>query len=117
VASRFRDLIERLGPNVGNVVLGIAWALWHLPLFVVLGTPHYRRPFMPFLVELTAWSMVITFVVMHTRGSAAAAMLFHASDNLCAFTMWEPDATVFALGPWVVIAVIASWRMRIRVEA
>jgi len=109
--------IERLGPNVGTVILGIAWALWHLPLFVVLGTPQYGTPFMPFLVELTAWSMVITFVMMHARGSAVAAMLFHASGNLCAFTMWEPDATVFALGPWVVIAVIASWRMRIRVEA
>jgi membrane protease YdiL (CAAX protease family) len=110
-------LIERLGPNVGTLILGIAWALWHLPLFVVLGTPQYGTPFMPFLVELTAWSMVITLVVMHARGSAVQAMLFHASGNLCAFTMWEPDTRVFALGPWVIAAAIASWRMRIRVEA
>ena len=53
-------LIERLGPNVGRLVLGIAWALWHLPLFVVAGTPQYGTPFVPFLVTLTAWSMVIT---------------------------------------------------------
>ena len=110
-------LIERLGPNVGTLLLGIAWASWHLPLFVVLGTPQYGTPFMPFLVELTAWSMVITLVVMHARGSAVPAMLFHASGNLCAFTMWEPDTRVFALGPWVIAAAIASWRMPIRVEA
>lgn len=75
MASRFRDLIERLGANVGNVILGIAWALWHLPLFVVLGTPQYGTPFMPFLVELTAWSMVITFV-MHARGSSSCGDAF-----------------------------------------
>jgi membrane protease YdiL (CAAX protease family) len=105
-------LIERLGPNVGTLILGIAWSLWHLPLFVIAGTPQYGTPFMPFLVTLTAWSMVITLVVMHARGGAVAAMLFHASANLCAFTMWEPDAQVFALAPWIVAAVIASWRMQ-----
>jgi len=105
-------LIERLGPNGGTLILGIAWALWHLPLFVVAGTAQYGTPFMPFLVTLTAWSMVITLMVMHARGSVVAAMLFHASANLCAFTMWEPDAQVFALGPWIVAAAIASWRMR-----
>lgn len=109
-------LIERLGPNVGTLILGIAWALWHLPLFLVAATPQYGTPFLPFLVELTAWSMLITLVVMHARGSAVVAMLFHASGNLCAFTMWEPDARVFALGPWVVAAIIASWRMRVRAE-
>jgi uncharacterized protein len=110
-------LIERLGPNVGTLVLGFAWALWHLPLFVVAGTPQYGTPFVPFLVTLTAWSMVITLVVTNSRGSAVAAMLFHASANLCAFTMWEPDAQIFALGPWIVAATIASWQMRLRAEA
>jgi glycerol-3-phosphate acyltransferase PlsY len=72
---------------------------------------------MKLLVTLTAWSMVITLVVMRSRGSAVAAMLFHPSANVCAFTMWEPDAWVFALGPWVLAAAIASWRLRMRAEA
>ena len=110
-------LIERLGPNVGTLILGIAWAFWHLPLFVVAGTAQYGTPFTPFLVTLMAWSMVITLVVIRARGSAVGAMLFHASANVCAFTMWESDARVFALGPWVVAAAIASWRLRMRAEA
>ena len=107
-------LIERLGPNLGTFILGIAWAFWHLPLFVVPGTPQYGTPFVPFLIMLTAWSMVMTLVVIHSDGSAVAAMLFHVSANLCAFTMWEPDAQVFALLPWIVAAAIASWLMRKR---
>jgi hypothetical protein len=46
--------------------------------------------------------MVITLVVIRTRGSVIPAMLFHASANICAFTMWEPDAQLLSLGPWIV---------------
>jgi membrane protease YdiL (CAAX protease family) len=106
-------LIERFGPNVATLILGIAWAFWHLPLFVIAGTWQYGTPFLPFAVMLTTWSMVITLVVLRSRGSVVAAMLFHAAANVCAFTMWEPDAWVLALGPWVVTAAIAGWRMQL----
>jgi uncharacterized protein len=105
-------LIERLGPIVGTVVLGIAWACWHLPLFMITGTPQYGSGFLPFALLLMAWSMVITLVVMRARGSVIPAMLFHASANICAFTMWEPDAQLLAIGPWLVVAAIAGWWMR-----
>jgi membrane protease YdiL (CAAX protease family) len=110
-------LIERFGPNVATLILGIAWAFWHLPLFVIAGTSQYGTPFLSFAVMLTTWSMVITLVVLRSRSSVVAAMLFHASANVCAFTMWEPDARVFALVPWVVAAAIAGWGMQVRAEA
>ena len=105
-------LIARFGPIVGTLVLGIAWACWHLPLFMIAGTPQYGTGFLPFVLMLMAWSMVITLVVMRARGSVIPAMLFHASANICAFTMWEPDAQLLALGPWLVAAGIAAWRIR-----
>ena len=105
-------LIGRCGPIFGTLLLGIAWACWHLPLFVIRGTPQYGTSFLGFVLLLVAWSMVITLLVMRTRGSVIPAMLFHASVNICAFTMWEPDAQLLALGPWVVAAVIAGWRMQ-----
>ena len=110
-------LIARFGPIVGTLILGVAWACWHLPLFMIAGTPQYGTGFLPFALMLMAWSMVITLLVMRARGSVVPAMLFHASANVCAFTMWEPDAQLLALGPWVVAAVIASWRIRMRAES
>ena len=105
-------LLRRFGPIVGTLILGIAWACWHLPLFIISGTPQYGTGFLPFALELMAWSMVMTLIMMHARGSVVAAMLFHASANLCAFTMWQPDVQLFALGPWVIAAGIAAWRMQ-----
>jgi membrane protease YdiL (CAAX protease family) len=105
-------LIARFGSIVGTLILGIAWALWHLPLFIIPGTPQYGTGFLPFALELMAWSMVMTLIMMHAWGSVVAAMLFHASANVCAFTMWEPDAQLLALGPWIIAAVIAGWLMQ-----
>jgi uncharacterized protein len=105
-------LVGLLGPIVGTLALGFAWALWHLPLFIIGGTPQYGTGFIPFALELIAWSMVMTLIMMRTRGSVVPAMLFHASGNVCAFTMWEPDARLFALAPWIIAASIAAWRMQ-----
>jgi uncharacterized protein len=107
-------LTARLGPNAGTLVLGVAWALWHIPLFAIPGTAQYRTPFLPFLITVVTWSMVITFVVLRSRGSVIAAMLFHASANVCDFTMWQPAAYLLSLGPWVVVAALAGWQMRLR---
>jgi uncharacterized protein len=105
-------LIARFGPIGGTLILGIAWAVWHLPLFMIAGTPQYETGFLPFALMLIAWSMVITLLVLRAQGSVIPAMLFHAAANICAFTMWEPDSPLLGLGPWVVAAVIAGWQLR-----
>jgi CAAX protease family protein len=105
-------LIARFGLLGGTLILGIAWAFWHIPLFMIRGTSQYGTGFLPFALMLMAWSMVITLIVICARGSVVPAMLFHASVNICAFTMWEPDAQLLALGPWVAVALLAGWRMQ-----
>ena len=47
-------LVARFGPIVGTLILGIAWAFWHLPLFMIAGTPQYRTGFLPFALMLMA---------------------------------------------------------------
>lgn len=105
-------LIKHFGLMTGTLILGMAWALWHWPLFAVAGTAQYGTPVLPFALLLVAWSMVITLVVIRAHGSVVAAMVFHASANLCSFVIWEPAGLMLALGPWVVVATAAAWMMR-----
>ena len=102
-------LAARFGPIAGTLILGIAWTCWHLPLFIIPGTPQYGTGLLPFALLLIAWSVIVTFIMTRTRGSVISAMLFHASANICAFTMWEPAAQFFALAPWILAALIATW--------
>jgi uncharacterized protein len=105
-------LARAWGPITGSLILGLAWSLWHLPLFMIAGTAQYGTPFLPFLTTLTAWSVVVALIMGRARGSVLVAMLFHASANVCDFTMWQPDAWPLAVGPWIGAAAVAAWLMR-----
>lgn len=47
---------ERLGPWLGNLVLGGVWAIWHLPLFLTPGSGQASIPFAGFLLLTTEYS-------------------------------------------------------------
>ena len=60
---------------IASLVLGVLWALWHLPLMVV-GQVHYSD-----IVTVIAAAIVFTWVFNNTNGSVFIAMLMHAMNN------------------------------------
>jgi len=45
----FRDCWDALDRSWNANSAGIAWAFWHLPLFIISGTPQYGTGFLPSL--------------------------------------------------------------------
>lgn len=62
-----------------RILVGIGWALWHLPLFFMVGTSQHELhiPFVGFLCGLIAISTLITWLLNNTNGSVWTAILFH----------------------------------------
>ncbi|KAB1188616.1 MULTISPECIES: CPBP family intramembrane glutamic endopeptidase [Haloferax] len=76
------SLQNRLGALWSGVVVGLVWAVWHLPLFYIPSeTIYYRNPFVGFAVSITLLSVLMTWVYNNTNGSLLPALLFHASFN------------------------------------
>jgi uncharacterized protein len=76
--------------------LGVAWALWHLPLVWTAGVALEGRSVPLLLLDLPALSVLYTWVFQHTRGSLLLAILFHAAGNLWGVALLPPageDAT------------------------
>ncbi len=69
-------LQERYSALTSSLFLGLLWGLWHLPLTLAYGDPVF-----PFLLKITAISVLITWVFNNTGGSMLLAMLCHASLN------------------------------------
>ncbi len=78
-------LRERLGRWTASVVLGAAWAAWHLPLFHMPGMPQYGSPFPAFVPYTIALSVILTVLSGGTRGSVPIATLFHGAVNTFGF--------------------------------
>jgi len=99
------QLQERLGSLGGNIAIGIAWALWHLPLFFMPGSSQYGSSLPLYVYLLTCWSIVIGFLVNKARGSVLVAILFHETANFIAFVIQYPHTYVEII--WGMSALIA----------
>ena len=100
-------LQDRLGSLGGNILVGIIWALWHLPLFLMPGSFQYGDSLIIYVYLITCWSIVIALLVNKAQGSVLVAILFHESANFIAFTIRYPQ-TYYVLFMWGVAAAIAT---------
>jgi membrane protease YdiL (CAAX protease family) len=71
-------LQQQFGPLVGTIILGVLWALWHLPGF--LGGWMTGGIF-SLIVSGIAFSIIATWIYNNTRGSILLMILFHSSSN------------------------------------
>lgn len=70
-----------------SLFLGIAWALWHVPLFLIEGTFQQQLGFGSgrfwiFLLSNVPLTILITWVYIHTERSILSAALMHFSGNI-----------------------------------
>jgi membrane protease YdiL (CAAX protease family) len=74
-------LAARLGLGGASLVLGVVWAVWHLPLFFIPGTGSDGQSFPIYLMYVTALSVFLTWLYWRTEGSLLLVMIAHASVN------------------------------------
>jgi membrane protease YdiL (CAAX protease family) len=96
-------LQRRLAPIWAGLVLGLIWGLWHLPAFLLSGTPQSAWSFMPFLAASLAVSVILTPLFNASQGSILLSALFHFQLNN---PVW-PDAQPYDTLAFAVAAILA----------
>ncbi len=74
-------LASRMGLARASILLGVIWALWHLPLFVIPGTTTSGQNFSMYLIAVTAVSVPMAWLYARTGGSLLLVMLMHSAIN------------------------------------
>ncbi len=90
-------LQQRHGPLVGSLILGVIWTFWHvapvwLASWYAAGMLNIYN-FVLYLLFITSWTIVMTWVYNSTKGSVFMAILGHAAVD--AF----PNAILWPLLP------------------
>jgi membrane protease YdiL (CAAX protease family) len=99
-------LFARYSALAASLILGVAWALWHLPLLWTAGIGEQQLPMWLLLLDIPAKSVLFTWVFLRTRGSVLIAALLHGSTNL--FTVSPAEAVTGDL-TLPVLATAAKW--------
>jgi membrane protease YdiL (CAAX protease family) len=74
-------LQARYGSLKASLILGVVWAVFHLPLFWTVGASQFGQSFWGLLIGAVSLSVLLTWVYNHTQGSLLLACLIHASAN------------------------------------
>lgn len=62
-----------------SLIIGVVWALWHLPLFFMVGTSQHElaMPFFSFMIIILATSILYTWIFNNTQKNLWSAIFFH----------------------------------------
>lgn len=101
-------LQRRYAPLWAGSILGAIWILWHVPAFLLSGTPQSAWAFAPFFIGGMAISIIMTAAFNASRGSLLIAVLFHFQINN---PIW-PDALPWAALTFSLAAVVVVWLNR-----
>ncbi len=111
-------LAASFGLGGASVVLGIIWALWHLPLFFIPGTGSDGQSFPIYLLHVTALSVALAWLYWKSDGSLLLVMLMHASVNnttdiIPAAVPGATDPFSFAGSTMAVYTIGLSWLLAV----
>ncbi len=95
-------LQTRWNALTSSLIVGLVWALWHLPLFMMVGTSQHELglPFIGFLVGFMANSILYTWLYNNTKQSIWSAILLHWLYS-CAFQVMSTWVTRSPLYNWL----------------
>jgi membrane protease YdiL (CAAX protease family) len=101
-------LQHRFAPIYSSLILGVIWGVWHIPAFVLSGTPQSGWSFLPFFLALISASVIMTALFNASRGSLLLAVLVHFQLNNPIF----PDAQPFDSITFTIAALLIVWFYR-----
>jgi len=74
-------LATHFGLGGASILLGVVWALWHLPLFYLQGSGSDGQSFPLYVMHVIALSAAMSWLYWKAQGSLLLVMLMHASVN------------------------------------
>ncbi len=95
-------LESRFGLWTGNIILGLIWAFWHLPLWFIPGTLQTYMPFVAFTIGCIGLSFFLSWVIKKSNGRPLSGLIAHGTFNafLPVFPPVIMEADVFQLRFW-----------------
>ena len=98
-------LLQRnFAPFWASLILGITWATWHAPAFLLSGTPQSAWSFGPFFLGLVAITVILTPLFNVSRGSLLIAILYHLHIMNPIFPDAQPwDNFLFAIAAVIIV--------------
>ena len=97
-------LQRRFSPFWASLILGVVWAIWHAPAFLMSGSVQSGWAIGPFFLGLISITVILTPLFNASRGSLLIAILYHLHMMNPIFPDAQPwDNYLFAIAAAVIV--------------
>ncbi len=127
-------LMEKHSPLASSLIVGVVWASWHLPLYLVPGMVQnnlvhaigFPLTLVMYSSNVIAFAVVLSWMFVKTKGNLWLPVLIHGSINsfvaffaMGSFEVYGLTPLFISAGIWVVVAVAIAVRSlaRLTVES
>ncbi len=113
-------LQEKWNATIASLILGVAWTIWHLPLFWIEGSYQYglgmgTPQFWLYMLDKIPQSVLMTWLYNNNQRSIVTAILFHFMVNFIGelLDLSLQAETIYIVSWWMAaLSVIALWKTR-----
>ena len=74
-------MLNEFNLTLAAVLLGLIWALWHVPAFLFSGMPQSSLPLHWFIIAMVSITVLMNWASINTGGAVIPAILMHWSFN------------------------------------
>lgn len=106
-------ILEFTNPFVGSLLLGLIWAVWHVPLFFSPSWGTSESPFYMFLLSVLGLSIIMTWLYYKSSMSIFPVMLFHQATNAIGSYFPTPTAIFPGWDDWQILRGGVYWLIAI----
>ncbi|MFC2039034.1 CPBP family intramembrane glutamic endopeptidase [Chloroflexota bacterium] len=106
-------LLTKQNPLIASLILGIVWAVWHIPIFFNPVWSGYGTPFLWFLANVVGLSFIMTWLYCRSSKSVFPVMLFHQATNIIWNYFPMPDEILSGVDDFIVFKTIVYWTIAI----
>lgn len=96
-------LQSRYNALMSSLIVGILWALWHLPLLFIKGSIMATYPLIPFFLGTIASAVIYTWLYNNSSGSVLNVTVFHAVSNTVGPNAGVAQASVLILLAMIIV--------------
>ncbi|MFC1993357.1 CPBP family intramembrane glutamic endopeptidase [Chloroflexota bacterium] len=106
-------LLIKQNPLVASLIIGIIWAVWHIPIFFNSEWSGAGTSFVWFLANTVGLSLIMTWLYYKSSRSVFPVMLFHQATNIIWNYFPMPDDVLTGVDDFIVLKTIVYWTIAI----
>lgn len=100
-------MANKFGLAPASILLGILWAVWHLPLFYLEAADTFHQSFPLYVLQVTGISVIMAWLFWKVQGNLLPLMVFHAAINNTKDVV--PSASKASASPFTLQASPIGW--------